>query len=68
MLLDSWNYEGMFTKTKDTELISPDFLEHLFGKAVSLPPKERRSSRKQAELISPEFLDHLFGDDNSKNG
>jgi hypothetical protein len=49
----------MFTRRKDTELISPDFLEHLFGKAVSLPPEEKRSSRRQAELISPEFLDHL---------
>lgn len=48
----------MFNR-KDTELISPAFLEHLFGKAVSLPPVEKNSSRRQAELISPEFLDHL---------
>lgn len=62
----SWNYVGMFSR-KESELISPDFLEHLFGKAVSLPPEEKRSSRRQAELISPEFLEHLFGTKASKN-
>lgn len=59
MASGSWNHEGMFSRSKNTELISPEFLEHLFGKAVSLPPEEKNSSRRQAELISPEFLDHL---------
>lgn len=47
--------------THTAELISPSFLEHLFGKAVSLPPEENVSPQWQAELIEPEFLDHLFG-------
>ena len=67
MTPESWNHKSMFTKRKETELISPAFLEHLFGKPVSLPPEEKHSSRKQAELISPEFLAHLFGDKNQQN-
>lgn len=54
--------DGMkMMKKKNSELISPEFLEHLFGKPASVPPKERSSRQSQTELISPEFLAHLFG-------
>lgn len=58
MPFGSWNHKGM-TQSVETELISPSFLEHLFGKAVSLPPVDKNPTQRQAELISPEFLEHL---------
>lgn len=50
---------GDMIKRKETELISPELLEHLFGKPVSVPPVDR-NPRSKTELISQEFLDHLF--------